>query len=392
MLLYFYGHGVLRGLTEDGVLATSDGELYDEGVAMDEVIELANKAAAAEVVLVFDCCHAGAAVPATDASVPRDLRPDKGRVLIAACAEHEQGWEIKGEDRRKLGALSTCILEGLSGAAVNSQGEVTAAKLGQYVVDKFSHWNQHPIWTVGGVGDRLCKLTWRFEEAGQPEPTFTSSLEAPNWKKADIELVKIPSGEFLCGEDKKLVSLDEFWIGRTPVTNRQYQVFADSKGYDPPEHWEGKRVHPTRMNHPVVAVSWYDAQAFCEWAGVFLPTEQQWEKAARGIDGRDFPWGNQNPSPKLCNFDRNVGQTSPVGRYSPHGDSPYGIIDMAGNVWEWCEDLVEGNYRALRGGSFYLNDYFVRCAYQYGDRPHLSGSNFVGFRVMSPTPIEIPEP
>ena len=117
------------------------------------------------------------------------------------------------------------------------------------------------------------------------------------------------------------------------------------------------------MNHPVVYVSWNDAQSFCEWAGLFLPTEQQWEKAARGTDGRMYPWGKDPPTTDLCNFNSNVGDTTPVGRYSPQGDSPYGIVDMAGNVWEWCEDLVEKNAvrcAAARG----TRDDDVRCAYR----------------------------
>ncbi len=136
------------------------------------------------------------------------------------------------------------------------------------------------------------------------------------------------------------------------------------------------------MNHPVVNVSWNDAQASCEWAGVFLPTEQQWEKAARGTDGRDYPWGNEEPTPQSCNFERNVGDTTPVGRYSTQGDSPHGIVDMAGNVWEWCEDWYkEGEFRSLRGGSFDVAGIDVRCAYRFRGNPSGRRGND-GFRVV----------
>ena len=167
LLFYFYGHGVLR--QDEGVLATSDSELHDEGVAMKEIVELANNSVASEVILIFDCCHAGAAVPATSTSIPHNLRPDKGRVLIAACAEHEQGWEIPVTESRKLGALSTHILEGLHGAARNRRDEVTAATLGQYVVDSFRSWQQHPVWIAGGTSDSLCKMTWGFELDGNAQ-------------------------------------------------------------------------------------------------------------------------------------------------------------------------------------------------------------------------------
>ena len=193
-----------------------------------------------------------------------------------------------------------------------------------------------------------AEVTLASSSPQQAQPAPPPSTELPNWQKAGIELVKIPAGKFLYGDDKKPVYLDEFWIGRTPVTDRQYQVFVDATGHAPPEHWSGKRVHPAKLNHPVVFVSWDDAQAFCEWAGLFLPTEQQWEKAARGTDGRKYPWGNESPTADLCNFNKHVGDTTLVGRYSPQGDSPYGIVDMAGNVWEWCEEKDVARRRVVQ--------------------------------------------
>jgi formylglycine-generating enzyme required for sulfatase activity len=131
----------------------------------------------------------------------------------------------------------------------------------------------------------------------------------------------------------------------------------------------------------MVLVSWQDAQAFCEWAGLALPTEEQWEKAARGTDGRIWPWGNEPPTAKHCNFNRNVGGTSPVGQYSPQGDSPYGCADMAGNVWEWAGSWYSPNQtRALRGGSWAYDDLNTRAAVRYGYYPN-DGYLNIGFRV-----------
>jgi formylglycine-generating enzyme required for sulfatase activity len=105
----------------------------------------------------------------------------------------------------------------------------------------------------------------------------------------------------------------------------------------------------------VVQVSWDDAKAFCDWAGLVLPSEEQWEKAARGADGRRWPWGNEPPTDRHCNFNMNVKDTTPVGRYSPLGDSPFGCADMAGNVWEWTGSWFDTQQtrRVVRGGSWY---------------------------------------
>jgi len=134
----------------------------------------------------------------------------------------------------------------------------------------------------------------------------------------------------------------------------------------------------------VVNVSWDDAQAFCAWAGVRLPTEQQWEKAARGADGRVYPWGHHAPSGDLCNFNHIVGGTTAVGQY-PQGASPYGLLDMAGNVWEWCENLYEGqnNARVLRGGAYDSNASWVGCASRNRLYRNARSGN-LGFRVVLP--------
>ena len=188
-------------------------------------------------------------------------------------------------------------------------------------------------------------------------PSSVSRPQSPVPRLPSIEWVKIPAGPFLYGESKKTRIIEKpYLIGKYPVTNAQYKRFLDANPkYRVPKHWGKKtRTYPEgKDDHPVVYVSWDDAQAFCKWAHCRLPTKEEWEKAARGTDGRKYPWGDQAPDETLCNFNNNVGDTTPVGQYSPQGDSPYGCVDMAGNVWEWV--ATEYGWllgHALRGGSW----------------------------------------
>ena len=183
--------------------------------------------------------------------------------------------------------------------------------------------------------------------------------------KTGMALTHIPAGRFLYGPDRKPMQTAEYWIGRYQVTNAEYKRFLDANPQHPVPHvaadwataynWDRERREypPGKASHPVVLVRWADAQTFCEWAEMRLATEKEWEKAARGTDGRDYPWGNDPPSAEMCNCDHATLGTSPVGRYSPQGDSPYGCGDMAGNVAEWTGTSGEGEgVRIVRGGAW----------------------------------------
>ncbi|WP_170229326.1 bifunctional serine/threonine-protein kinase/formylglycine-generating enzyme family protein [Polyangium fumosum] len=160
------------------------------------------------------------------------------------------------------------------------------------------------------------------------------------------ESVLVPAGSFLMGPDRREVFLDAYYIDRAPVTNRQFALFVQVTGYKPVDesggrflaHWARGVVPRGLEEHPVVNVSWDDACAYASWAGKRLPTEAEWEKAARGTDGRRYPWGKAEPTPSRAHYGGKHRGTSPVGSY-PEGQSPYGALDMAGNVWEWCEDV-----------------------------------------------------
>jgi formylglycine-generating enzyme required for sulfatase activity len=260
----------------------------------------------------------------------------------------------------------------------------------------------------------------------------------------ELGLIKIPAGQFIMGSDESddekpphQVHLEEYFIARFPVTNAQFDAFVQAGGYNQKQwwtdagwEWKGNRTAPEkfggvfdRANHPVVVVTWYEAIAYASWVGMRLPTEQEWEKAASWDDAkkekRRYPWGNTFDASR-CNTreswqgargissrflawirrSQSGGATTPVGQYSPRGDSSYGIADMAGNVWEWCgtkwiadykdydadskdrEDL-EGNFpRVLRGGAFYYASNYVRAASRYGFSSDC-GLHYVGFRVVA---------
>jgi formylglycine-generating enzyme required for sulfatase activity len=176
--------------------------------------------------------------------------------------------------------------------------------------------------------------------------------------------IPIEAGEFRMGEQQVKVSLGAYRIGRYPVTVEEYRRFVEDDGYQAerwwsaggfgkfkgPEKWDEQLLHP---NWPVTWVSWYEAAAYCAWAGGRLPSEAEWERAARGVAGRRYPWGDPEPDEARANFDMKVGKPTPVGLY-PAGATPEGIADMAGNVWEWTDDWYDEakTVRVLRGGAF----------------------------------------
>jgi formylglycine-generating enzyme required for sulfatase activity len=207
------------------------------------------------------------------------------------------------------------------------------------------------------------------------------------------ETVRVPAGTFLLGDESKAgeslqrtLSLPDYSIGKYPVTNAEYQAFALDTWTQ--RDLEYRDYLQDKSNHPVVGVSWDAALAYCQWLSektgepYRLPSEAEWEKAARGTDGRIYPWGNELPDANRCNFADSARGTTPVGQYSPQGDSPYGCADMAGNVWEWCYSGNEpSGTPVLRGGAFGYDAGRIRCAYRLEYLPG-DGLTSVGFRVV----------
>ena len=261
-------------------------------------------------------------------------------------------------------------------------------------------------------------------------PAPTSSVIQQTSEKDGMEMVYIPAGDFIMGNNSSdvdknekpehTVYLDAYWIDKYEVTNSQFLQFIDETGYITDAERAGCSYvwrsgnwpcingaswrNPTGPgsdvksipDHPVLHISWNDADAYCSWVGRDLPTEAQWEKAVRGEKGYLYPWGNETPTAQLANFDGNVGASTAVGSY-PSGASPYAAMDLAGNVWEWVKDYygqsyyysksswnnpqgpASGQYRILRGGSWLYNESYMRSTMRLSIFPDYAGNNN-GFR------------
>jgi formylglycine-generating enzyme required for sulfatase activity len=179
--------------------------------------------------------------------------------------------------------------------------------------------------------------------APSPQPQRAEALPPVLPGDNGAEMILVSAGAFLMGPQRRSIYLDAFYMDATPVTNLQFARFVEVTGYRPSDegaarflhHLLGRKVPKGKESHPVVYVSWGDAQAYARWVGKRLPSEAEWEKAARGTDGRKYPWGRSEPRPRNANYGKARGGTAAVGSF-PAGSSPYGILDMAGNVWEWC--------------------------------------------------------
>jgi formylglycine-generating enzyme required for sulfatase activity len=223
----------------------------------------------------------------------------------------------------------------------------------------------------------------------------------------DMEFIHIPKGKFTMGDESEKHKIDipyDYFMARFPVTNRQFKEFVDSSNFN--ESW-GVEDWSKKLDHPVVMVSWYVSQEYCQWSSqvnradlpdnyIFrLPTEAEWEKAARGVEGWIWPWGNKFDKSKCNSRENGITSTTSVGSYSPQGNSSYGLSDMAGNVSEWTNSafqsypyrnddgresgVAKGYVPVLRGGSF--DSYSRDATYRFAANPNYGNISY-GFRVV----------
>jgi len=272
--------------------------------------------------------------------------------------------------------------------------------------------NKRIVWDAGKDLTELYDMDFRAKVTADDGKGADEII----WQKDGAKMRLIPAGEFEMGTDSSEVSglvqwakkwyssaeaswfenetprhtvyLDAFYIDKYEVTVGQYKKFIQATGHRAPD-WSGVSKYSPTNNHPIIYVSWDDAQAYCKWAGKRLPTEAEWEKAARGgLVGKKYPWGNEAPDAGgkyRANYDPGkytkdgYHYTAPVGSFPPNG---YGLYDMAGNVWEWCADWYDknyysssprrnpsgaasGQYRVVRGGSCFNSRFNMRAADRY---------------------------
>ena len=436
-------------------------------IPMSLIRDLADGLPAKQVLFLVDVCYGGVAgqqfrsLPKYTAEYLKAITRERGRQLITAGGPKQQAME--GPEWGHS-VFTYYVLEGLRKgmADLNSDGIIPASELYAYLDERvFSaaqmkgHQQRPVMWTLAAEKGEFVFFTNRGNEVvnavASPPSIVSQALtqvedelkalqdqerqmdeqarqaEQLAEKKRQIEekkkklqeakkfrelLVLIPAGEFQMGStegaaDEKpvhRVHLDDYYLDKYEVTTARYGQFMAATGHREPDNWS--LVSQTNaQDRPVIGVDWHDAEAYCRWAGKRLPTEAEWEKAARGTDGRTYPWGNAAPISSLANYGkdfRNVinnnyyaERLTPVGSYE-EGKGPFGIYDLAGNVWEWVADWYDvdyysrspaqnpkgpptGEYRVLRGGSWRGDPQGVRSADRLYDRP-ADRDNNIGFR------------
>ncbi|NIM13473.1 MAG: SUMF1/EgtB/PvdO family nonheme iron enzyme [Candidatus Aminicenantes bacterium] len=443
----FSGHGIANSEGK-GFLVMADsyvGDLFGSSLKVEEIVDWLKEMNVKKSLLLLDACREkiqkGKNIQLNGLKAERFRQAE----VAAAFFSTKSGWFSYEEEKEgTFGIFTKYVIEGLkghadsSGAEGDGDGIVTFSELGAYVEEAVSKWalregrRQRPYTKI--YGEKFGDLALSVYE---DKPADVIAVESKAGRKAyknnkdyweidhgdGIIMVYIPAGEFIMGsndgqDDEKPahnVYLDGYWMGKYEVTFDQYDKYCKENNQNRPadKEWgRGKR--------PVIHVSWDDANAYCDWlfkkTGLKfkLPTEAQWEKAARGTDGREYPWGNSPPSGDKFNFadknlwekekwswaDKNIDDgyayAAPVGSY-PQGASPYGLLDMAGNVWECCSDWYDYGYyknapknnptgpeggtnRVIRGGSWSSVAADFRCADRYNFDPSERNSN-LGFRL-----------
>jgi len=336
--------------------------------------------------------------------------------------------ELKRRKRFVMAVFLTCIAAAMIGGSIHVMelGSMRMDEMRAKITYDVAEVDQH----VRAAGEDVliqAEHEARMDEAQFYTPESVKGLMPAETWVALAEMVRVPAGDFSMGsndsrankEDRPLhhVDVPEFWLDKYPVTQAQYALFVAMEHYRPPLNWDGGKIPDGLNDHPVTLVSWYNARDYCAWAGKRLPEEIEWEKAARGVDARRWPWGDDMDVSRLNTYYQ-IGHTTSVMQYE-HGASPYGAMDMAGNVSEWVfselvsypedgalekfsphldqftgagrEDVERIVKRVMRGGSW-KSDPFSTVTYRRNYSLPNMASDFYGFRCASSQKVDGVQP
>jgi formylglycine-generating enzyme required for sulfatase activity len=466
VLLYFSGHGQLddRGRLFLALKDTQTNILGATAIPSSFVTDELDNCRSKRQILILDCCQSGAfarAKSGAQKAITEATFEGTGYGRIVLTASDAVQYALEGDqvlNQTEFSLFTHFLLEGLkSGKAdADNDGLVSLDEWYEYAYSQVrcvtskqtpQKWSYRQQGALFIAKNRLVKKTGGKNPIVLPrkEPLLgnpTSEWVAENKVilSNGMEFMRVPAGKFLMGSHNNIkFALDDerpqhlvdisydYWMARFPITNMQYNAYLRSTGESHPvESWA------TKEDHPVVNVSWKDATEYCKWLDhllrpelpsntmLRLPTEAEWEKASRGVDGREYPWGNEFDITK-CNVtpptnrsflsdliaiftsDTDAGTTTPVHQYSPAGDSPYGCADVAGNVHEWTNSLRGAAYpyrmddrergdasevHTIRGGAFSDGMNSARCAYR-NDWGFVQHWKSLGFRICIAPPIHI---
>jgi iron(II)-dependent oxidoreductase len=438
VLFFFSGHGVqVNGVS---YLLPCDAEadmIEHTAIALEDINRELMQVKAARQVVILDACHSGGVFISEGKFTTKGIELKKrtrsvksvklatqimaeaeGRIVLSSSKSGEVSYEYPEKGQ---GVFTYYLVEGLKGKAdSDDNGYITVSEAYKYVYQSVLQWSkrhnrrQTPTREAKVSGEVVLTIIPDIylassSSSGQPSPQQTApnplfETEVKIAPYDGAEMVLIPAGKFVMGsspgegrEDEvpqHEVYLDDFYIDLHEVTNAQYRLFVEATGHPEPPFWDDERFN--KPDQPVVGVSWFDAHEYAKWVGRRLPTEAEWEKAARGIDRRIYPWGNEWTAEGKA-----MSAPQPVGS-NKLDVSPYGIVDMAGNVSEWVADFYSKDYyrssvswvnplgptvtgfiklKVIRGASWKeFSSKTARCANRGHNIPSMK-FNFVGFRL-----------
>lgn len=347
-LVFFAGHGKLSH-DYNLFLCPSDAQpnkLMSTCVSISLLNTLFEWSQCIRNIILLDCCYSGAIGHSfrfrgnDSPNKSLESMSGRGKIIISGSGAWEQTKEI---DELSHGLFTYHLLDGIQTGLgdIDGDGLISCTDIFKYTYTKVTETSkQEPtLWGLDIKGDVYLAIN--------PKAKFRKIISEIDKR----EMVLIDGGISPLGKKNSDTHLSDYYIDVYPVTNQDYLNFVKNTGYDCPSHWENGVFDDKIRDHPVVNVTYIDAENYARWAGKRLPSELEWEKAGRGTEGLVYPWGNTPTVAKTNVRESGINTTTPVDQYKSC-ISPYGVFDLSGNVWEWCSTETNTNRRVLKGSAF----------------------------------------